>query len=56
LPPEGLGDPGSEKRLVDVLAPKGLWLPNEDLRPFTEKSSPLLAKGLPMGEYGEPPP
>lgn len=50
FPPLGLGDPGSENRLVAVLVENGLPPPKDDLRP---PASPLLLlenRGLPVGE------
>lgn len=42
FPPEGLGGPGSENMLVELLPPKGLPAPIEPRRPFPATSSPLL--------------
>lgn len=56
FPEAGLGVPGvSGKRLVPVVAPRGLCDPNDDLRaPFAPPPTAFWNKGLPAGENGDP--
>lgn len=54
LPPDGLGEPGSENMLVAVLWANGLVEPNEDRRVFPNPARFFCNKGLPKGEYCEP--